>query len=67
MGKKSCVKRESGICQRLPRINDDEPTGGAPAGEPWAHRIIFNLPPEVFRIPHLIASCIQYIATKSEM
>lgn len=28
MEKKSCVKRESGICQRLPRINDDEPTEG---------------------------------------
>lgn len=28
MGEKSCVKRESGIWQRLPRINDDEPTEG---------------------------------------
>lgn len=30
-GEKSCVKRESGICQRLPRINDDERTGGEAA------------------------------------
>lgn len=38
-GEKSCVKRESGICQRLLRINDDEPTGrstdrGEPMGAP---------------------------------
>lgn len=42
-GEKNCVKRESGICQRLLRINDDEPAGGTPAGEsPWAPRIIFQ-------------------------
>jgi len=50
VGEKSCVKRESGICQRLLRINDDEPTGEAPAGKPWAPRIIFNLSPKDFRI-----------------
>lgn len=54
-GEKSCVKRESGICQRLLRINDDEPTGGAEES-PWAPRITFNLPPEGFRIPYLITS-----------
>lgn len=56
-GEKNCVKRESGICQRLPRINVDDPTGGAPAREPWAPRIIFILPPEGFRIPYLIMAC----------
>lgn len=48
-GEKSCVKRESGIFQRSPRINDDEPTGER-AGRPWASGRFFNFPAEGFRI-----------------